>query len=620
MTVQRIVDHRDQSDTGASPPYHAAFMQYPLGFSPNGHYVMGFYGTDPTICVADTQTLTVVQNYNVGQIELLGGLPLWTEGTNVPICIGDNGSVWATANDTSGDIYEFPLGHLDTPSKRFTISGTDDTGHFEAYTSQAFTMPDSSTFLVLIASQTLSGFFPLDFHTWDGTTYTNVTTTWTPKSTFQDSNGDIWVCGVDKVIGDVSTAYFKRVTDVTGSSPYPADQTFTGLPVIYHDAVNYNATTIAGCFANGYFVGGWSQGALACSFLLSLALDGSGSVLTSDISANAPTGYSLVFQNGYIPPNQTQIVLPAVEAVPPVFTPSTRQRKFQFYNTADLTFASRYDLDDWEAGDDLASETSGTSVAITHDSTSRHYLYAKQTFIAQMDGVGFFQPDNPDEPLQNVGKLWLYALAGAAQDMSDVTDSSVTIRCWSFRLDGHEFYVLRLGPTSTLVFDRLSRQWSHWQSPGRTNWRAHVGQNWQGMATTLSDGGTDIVAGDDSTGILWRLAPTVGLDNRTDFGSDPFSRVATGAIALDGRDTLPVNALQITLALGNPAITGSSITLETSNDQGKSWLNHGTQTTTASDYTQVVEWRGLGSFGQPGLLARLTDDGATLRIGRAQIR
>lgn len=203
---------------------------------------------------------------------------------------------------------------------------------------------------------------------------------------------------------------------------------------------------------------------------------------------------------------------------------------------------------------------------------------------------------------------------------ADVSDSSPILRSWAFRLDGHEYYVLRLGEAETLVFDRLTQQWSHWQSPDRTNWRAHVGCNWQGMAGTLGDDGTDIVAGDDSTGVLWRLDPTSGRDDRTDTGDDAFSRVVTGAIPLDGRDVLQVGAIQITVTLGAPSQAGASLILETSTDLGHTWVNHGEQVVAAGAYSQVVEWRGCGIARQPGLLARITDDGATVRIGRAQIR
>jgi hypothetical protein len=47
--------------------------------------------------------------------------------------------------------------------------------------------------------------------------------------------------------------------------------------------------------------------------------------------------------------------------------------------------------------------------------------------------------------------------------------------------------------------------------------------NWVGMTGTLANFGADIVAGDDSTGVLWILDPNVALDDRTDTGTDAFT-------------------------------------------------------------------------------------------------
>ena len=48
------------------------------------------------------------------------------------------------------------------------------------------------------------------------------------------------------------------------------------------------------------------------------------------------------------------------------------------------------------------------------------------------------------------------------------------LRAWPFDLDGHEFYVLRLGDMKTLVYDLTTEQWSWWSSPDLDYWKASI--------------------------------------------------------------------------------------------------------------------------------------------------
>jgi hypothetical protein len=274
-----------------------------------------------------------------------------------------------------------------------------------------------------------------------------------------------------------------------------------------------------------------------------------------------------------------------------------------------------YDLEDWGAENPEALPGSQLDDDIAYVG---EYLYTRAAFIAQSSGYGYFDPDNPDEPSQQFGKLWLYLLANPGEDVG-VTDDTLTIRCWPFSLDDHDFGVFRLGPSSTLVFDLKTRQWSHWASPNRDNWRAHIGTNWVGMTETLGNFATDVVAGDDVTGTLWIVDPTYGQDDNTDTGALPFTRMVIGGLALDGRDTAPCGAVQLTASLGNPALTGSAITLRTSDDLGHSYANHGSVTIAAGSFDQVVEWRSLGLMRQPGRIFELSDNGIA-RIGRLSLR
>ncbi len=202
-------------------------------------------------------------------------------------------------------------------------------------------------------------------------------------------------------------------------------------------------------------------------------------------------------------------------------------------------------------------------------------------------------------------------------DDSGGTTGTPTVAAWGFRLDNHRYYVI---PSVGLIYDLETGQWSEWLNESLTRLRANVGQNWAGMTGSLTVYGTDIVAGDDTTGVVWIFDPNIARDDLTTTGNEAFTRVVTSMVAANGRESIPCNAVQLTCALGDPSQTGASITLETSDDLGQTWLNHGSQVVVAGDFTQVVEWRGLGLIREPGRVFRFTDDGATVRFGRAELR
>jgi hypothetical protein len=201
-------------------------------------------------------------------------------------------------------------------------------------------------------------------------------------------------------------------------------------------------------------------------------------------------------------------------------------------------------------------------------------------------------------------------------------DDDVRLRVWTYSLDGHDYFVLRVGTSETLVYDLTTDTWASWASPSRDNWRAHVGVNWVGMsATTMDRGyGSDVVAGDDVSGVLWVLDPTYGRDDRITTGSDAFNRIVTGGVQLTGRDVAPCGAVTVDLSVGAPSQTGATIMLETSDDFGHVWANHGAITVAAADYSPTVEWRILGTIKAPGRVFRLTDNGATVRIAGLDLR
>jgi hypothetical protein len=221
-----------------------------------------------------------------------------------------------------------------------------------------------------------------------------------------------------------------------------------------------------------------------------------------------------------------------------------------------------------------------------------------------------------------VSKTVTYALMTPTAPDAGGAEDNPTIRVWGFSLDGHDFYCLRLGNGQTLIYDLTTGQWSHWASPNAVNWRAHIGQNWVGIGaqTTLREFGSDVIAGDDATGVLWMLDPTAGVDDNTTTGTTSYMRRVNAGLVLRGRDTLPCNAVQLTVSLGVPVVTGATLQLRTSDDFGYTWVDQGTVMIDPGNYEQVIEYRSLGLMVQPGRIFEITDQGASVRITGADIR
>lgn len=191
------------------------------------------------------------------------------------------------------------------------------------------------------------------------------------------------------------------------------------------------------------------------------------------------------------------------------------------------------------------------------------------------------------------------------------------LRAWGFTLDDHDFYVLRLGDSETLVYDLTTKQWSVWNGDRLPVWRAHQGYTWvgQGRATYGQGYSTNIVAGDDNLGILWILDPKQGYDDGSARADPaPFTRIVTGMLPARLRDTYRCAGVYVTMALGDPTQEGAAITLKISDDGGKSYWSAGSIEVIADNYEQEIAWRSLGLMRAPGRVFSLEDDGATARI------
>lgn len=210
------------------------------------------------------------------------------------------------------------------------------------------------------------------------------------------------------------------------------------------------------------------------------------------------------------------------------------------------------------------------------------------------------------------------------EEEEGVHDDDLRLRVWGYSLDGHDYYVLRLGDSETLVYDLTTGQWADWKSPDEDKWRAIAGINWIGMGTTTAAHGfsSDVVAGDDTTSVLWMLDPFQGQDDDPfeDGLKVSFTRVVTGGVPLESRDVKQCNAVQLNLSLGNSQPVDATITLSVSDDAGNTVTAFDSYVLPADTFDNVVEWRSLGLMRAPGRLFTFTDTGAAVRIDGADLR
>jgi hypothetical protein len=191
------------------------------------------------------------------------------------------------------------------------------------------------------------------------------------------------------------------------------------------------------------------------------------------------------------------------------------------------------------------------------------------------------------------------------------------LRAWPFTLDNHDYYVLRLGDSETLVYDTYSEQWVDWGTLNLPYWRANIGANWIGGEALAYAYGSNVLVGDDTFGLLWFLNPAQPYDESPLEDAEEyeyFDRVTQGQIPLRGREVLPCNAVWLTSNNTAPAYDGAGVTLSYSDDAGLTYTVADTITVAAGDGARVLEWRSLGQIASPGRLFKIEDDGALVRI------
>jgi hypothetical protein len=195
--------------------------------------------------------------------------------------------------------------------------------------------------------------------------------------------------------------------------------------------------------------------------------------------------------------------------------------------------------------------------------------------------------------------------------------SDPVIRTWTFTLDGHDYYVLKLGNSKTLLYDTHSESWYNWGSGTGDLWRAYNGCNWLGGDRFAGGYGSNVVVGDDGNGSLYFLDPDAEVDDDAlvDDTTRTFERVVQGQVTHKGYSAGPCYSVQLNGSLGmTDDAVDTTVTLSISDDQGNSYSDVGTITVAADDSLARVHWRSLGSIRTPGRLFKVTDYGALTRI------
>jgi hypothetical protein len=180
-------------------------------------------------------------------------------------------------------------------------------------------------------------------------------------------------------------------------------------------------------------------------------------------------------------------------------------------------------------------------------------------------------------------------------------------RAWTFTLDGHPFYVLSLGIEGTFLFDVSTQQWCQFNTDGYENiWDMVNGVQW----------GERIIGGSALGGYVYELDPTVVVDE--DWAD--IVHVSTGALTTRGRIYHSVDSVILSASVGDLGDSSqATVGLSWSDDNGATWSAVQTITLDASNYSQEVAWRSLGSFAAPGRVFKITDSGGMVRIDGADV-
>jgi hypothetical protein len=171
--------------------------------------------------------------------------------------------------------------------------------------------------------------------------------------------------------------------------------------------------------------------------------------------------------------------------------------------------------------------------------------------------------------------------------------ASTSASLWTFWLEGTEFLAVRMD-AETWVFSARTKTWSQFESYGQGNFlpQCYVGGYF----------------GSSVDGQLYHWT-----DDYSDFGDVLERRFRAGAPATTG--ALRCDNITLRCNVGyTPFMSGTyanpTVEMKTSRSGGQEWSAYKPKSLGATgEYQKVVQWRGLGFFGFPGLLIdfRVTD-------------
>lgn len=192
------------------------------------------------------------------------------------------------------------------------------------------------------------------------------------------------------------------------------------------------------------------------------------------------------------------------------------------------------------------------------------------------------------------------------------------VRAWTFTLDGHDYYVLRLGNNETLVYDVFSKQWYVWGSGDSTLWKAFTGTNWLAADINAAEYGSNILVGDDGNGSVYLLNPDGDFDDDTLEGADlprEFTRSVQGQVAVRGYSSKRAYGVEVEGSIGDATDENNiTVNLSFSDDRGNTYVDAGSIDVPQGEHNIRLNWRSLGSISSPGRLYKITDYGALRRI------
>lgn len=191
------------------------------------------------------------------------------------------------------------------------------------------------------------------------------------------------------------------------------------------------------------------------------------------------------------------------------------------------------------------------------------------------------------------------------------------VRAWTYSLDGHDFYVLRLGEIETLVYDTLSEEWYTWGTDAGILWRVNTGHNWLGGELLSAVYGSNVLVGDDTTGRVYFLNPDQDYDTPSSSAGENtyFTRRASGQVPMKGYSKVPCYGVEVfgSIGFGTAPPPFNTVTLEYSDDSGVTYVTASSIAVDTNQDTRLF-WRSLGSIKNPGRIFRVTDSGALRRI------